>query len=223
MKLILLILLTLMFSLPAGAQNWALSFSSGPFVFGDFAENQTRIRPFSNGDSAFTHSLSAATRPGAVAGLERYWSPRLSIRLESTFTESPLAVKSGSGDDSVSLDIGDLSVTTFALPLVFRFNRGGDFRPLLFLGPAYVVYDINQKQGSGVVPLFTGARGEAGGIGGAGLEWWWSNRFGLRAAISDIVTESPLERSDFQGPVPDTLEIKTAHNLHTTVGLAYRF
>lgn len=55
----------------------------------------------------------------------------------------------------MSLDIGDLSVTTFALPVVYRFNSGGDLRPLLYLGPAYVIYDINRKSQSGVVPLFT--------------------------------------------------------------------
>ena len=95
-------------------------------------------------------------------------STAILVRLEATFTESHLAVRSGSDDDAVSLDIADLAATTFALPLVLRFNRGGTFRPLIYAGPAYVIYDITPQLESQPVPIFSGPRKKGGWIGGAG-------------------------------------------------------
>ena len=205
------------------AQNWSMSAASGPFVFGDFAETTERLRPPSGGESTeVVHTLSAKTRAGALVGVERHFNDRLSLRLEGSFVEAPLGIKTGS-DDTIALDIADLSVTTLALPFVFRFNRGGSFRPLLFAGPAMAMYELEPNVVTGLVPLFTGTREKWGVIAGGGLEWWWDERFGVRGSISDLLTESPLERSDFTGPTPSTLKIRDVHNLHSSVGIAVRF
>lgn len=208
---------------PLLAQDWAVSAAAGPFVFGDFAETKERIRLPGGGEgSEVTHTLSADTRAGFAFGIERSFNQRLSLRLEGTFTEAPLSIKGGPDNDAVSLDIADLSVTTFALPFVFRINRGGRLRPFVFAGPALAMYEMQPNTLTGLVPLFSGTREKWGVVAGGGLEWWWSNRFGVRGSISDLLTESPLERSDFTGP-PSSLEIKDVHNLHSNVGIALRF
>jgi hypothetical protein len=204
----------------AYAQQWSASIASGPFVFGDFAETVEFIGPL---PSRIEHSLTGDTNVGVAAGLERYFNQRFSLRLEATFTKSHLAVRSGSDEDTVSLDIADLDATTLALPFVFRFNSGGTFRPLIYAGPAYVIYDITPQLINEAVPIFSGSRKKGGWIGGGGLEWWWSDRFGARGTISDILTDSPLKRSDFPGPTPSSLEIKDVHNLHGTAGVVLRF
>lgn len=204
----------------AFAQQWSASIGAGPFIFGDFAETVEFIGP---GPTRIEHSLTGDTNAGIAVGLERYFNQRFSVRLEATFTQSHLAVRSGSDDDAVSLDIADLDATTFALPFLLRFNRGGTFRPLLYAGPAYVIYDITPQLLAQPVPIFSGPRKKGGWIGGAGVEWWWSDRFGARGTVSDILTESPLERTDFPGPVPTSLEIKDVHNLHGTAGIVLRF
>lgn len=208
-------------SLPA--QTWSASLATGPFVFGDFAETEERLGLPGGNTEVVVHTLSADTRAGAAAGIERHFNDRLSLRFDATWTEAPLAVKTGGGDDAVSIDIADLRVITFALPLVFRFNSGGSFRPLIYLGPALAMYDVDPNVASGVVPIFRGRREKWGGIAGAGLEWWWNEDFGLRGSVSDLITPSPLERSDFTGPTPGSLEIRDVQNIHTTVGIAYRW
>src|SRR5688572_9527268 len=204
----------------AYAQNWSASVGAGPFVFGDFAETVEFIGP---APTRIEHSLTGDTNAGIAVGLERSFNQRFSVRLEATFTQSHLAVRSGSDDDAVSLDIADLDATTFALPFVLRFNRGGTFRPLTYAGPAYVICDISLPLESQPVPIFSGPRKKGGWIGGAGLEWWWSDRFGARGTISDILTDSPLKRTDFPGPTPSSLEIKEVHNLQGIAGIVLRF
>lgn len=69
------ILLTLFFvsisSIPhALADGWSVGAGTGPFVFGYFVERSTRIVT-DGGQSTSRTRLSAATRPGGAADVER--------------------------------------------------------------------------------------------------------------------------------------------------------
>lgn len=211
--------------LPASseAQQWAVGVASGPFVFGNFAESQARI---SNQLETIKveYALSADTSAGLVVGVERFFNDRLSIRLEGTAVRAPLALKSAREDeDATRIGLGDMDGFTLALPVTFRFNRGGRFRPFLAAGPAGAAYDFKPEQNTRSVPLFDGTRIRAGAIAGAGVEWWINNRWLIRGEVSDILTKSPLKLSDFSGPPPPQAEISTPNNIHTTVGASYRF
>jgi opacity protein-like surface antigen len=202
------------------AQDWAVGIGTGPFVFGDLA---SRTATISNGESTVkTESiLSADTRVGVVGDVERFFNDRLSARLEGTFTRSPLSVKSRSGDsNTVRLNVGDLNVSTYALSLVYRFNRTGTFRPYVMAGPAYVLYDISRDDSTGAIPVFEGARGRWAVNAGGGLEWWLSRNLAVRGELADIYSESPLEQSDFPTGKVTT---ERPHHVHTSIGATWRF
>lgn len=224
------ILLTLLLAaLPSTAlgQEWIGSVASGPFVFGDFAERKATI---DLGDDSVdvTTTLSADTRPGLMLDVERLLNDRFAIRLEGTATRAPMSAKTLSDDDDpsgdgVTIEIGDLDVLSIAAAAVFRFNRGGSLRPYLLGGPAWVTYKMDDEDKTGVEPLFDGRRSRIGALVGAGVEWWWRPRLAIRAELADIYTESPLERSDFRGTPSSKLQIDNTHNVHTNIGLRYRF
>lgn len=204
---------------PLLAQDWSLGVSTGPFVFGHFAERKIRVGT-EIGSSVTTITTSAATRPGLSVDLEHVLTPALSVRLGGTFTEAPLSVRSRRGDNSVSLDAGKIDVGTFALPLIWNINRSGAFRFHLGAGPAYALYHIRRQTGG--TPLFEGTRPRWGAVAQGGVAFQWSHRFAVEGAISDVVTSSPLNRDDFPaGSVG--LDIPRPNNIHTTVGVRYRF
>ena len=213
-------LLALLLTLPATAQNWSIGVRSGAFVFGDFVER--RLRPIASGpaDEPVIYTLSAATRPGLAVDFERRLGERWSVRLEGTFTSSPLTfeVNQSEGTDIRS---GDVDVTTFTVPLVFRINRGGTFRVHLMAGPAYAIYRFNPPSETPVVVFGSTARNEWGAMAGAGVVWHLSERFGVEGSLSDIVTTSPFAgtgEEDLPG-----VDIPRPHNVHTTLGVRYRF
>lgn len=218
-KLTSLILL-LVVAAPAMAQNWSLGVHSGPFIFGDLAKRSLRsVTDQPSGLS--TAVLSADTRAGLSVDLERRLADRWALRAEGTFTRAPIAVNRGGGD-GVRLDAGDLDVATFSLPLVFRINPRGSFRVHLMAGPAFARYEIDgQPNFAGSIPVFEGSRNRWGAVAGGGVAWWWSERFAVEGNFSDIVTESPFERSDF--PNVPGFEIPRPHNVHTTVGVRWSF
>lgn len=204
---------------PLQAQDWSIGVGTGPFVFGDFAER--RIRVGTPGSSSVTSiTISAATRPGLSVDVERMLSSSFSVRLGGTFTESPVTLRSRQGDNSVSTDAGKIDVGTFALPLIWNINRGGTFRFHLGAGPAYALYHIRRRAGEAA--LFKGTRPRWGAVAQGGVAWQWSRRFAVEGEISDVVTSSILERSDFP---PDSagIDIPKPHNVHTTIGVRYRF
>jgi opacity protein-like surface antigen len=209
--------LTLLFAAtPLAAQNWSAGVATGPFVFGKFTERTSRIGTETS-TATTTTRLTAAPRPGIVVDLERSFTDHWAVRLEGTFTESKLRLRNKSGE-GVSLDAGKLDVTTWVVPIVFNFNRHGAFRVHIFGGPAYATYKIRNSGTQG----FTGSRSRTGGAAGAGVQWWMSDDFAVEGNIQDIVTDSPFERSDF--PVSTTgLKISDPHNVHTTIGVRYRF
>lgn len=220
-------LILLLAAVPSQAQEWSLGVATGPFVFGDFAEHEAAIAVGDHQEKVRT-TLSADTRPGLLIDVERNWNDRFSVRLESTAARAPMSAKSLSSDDDpsgegVSLEVGTMDVLTFALAAVWRFNRDGAFRPYLLAGPAFALYRMDEDEDSGAEPLYRGTRGEAGVIGGAGLEWWWRPRVGVKVELADIFTRSPLRRGDFAGGPSSRLEIESPHNVHTSVGVRYRF
>jgi hypothetical protein len=213
--------LLLALSLPLGAQDWSIGVASGPFVFGDFLER--RIRPTSNGEpqEPVTMVLSAATRPGLLVDIERNLGRRWAVRAEGTFTRSPLSVKE-KGSDGFAVDAGDLDVTTVMVPIVFRINPRGSFRFHVHGGPAYAMYRSHARANAvGMVPLFRGTRSKFGGAFGGGVGWWVSERFAIEGNVTDIITSSPFEEDE----LPDTpgIHVPRPHNVHTTVGLRWRF
>jgi hypothetical protein len=223
-KLVLLAAVLSAFSVPLLADNWLIGGGSGAFVFGDFAESE-RVLGTPEQVIRVKSSLSAATRPGARLDIERLFNDRFSLRAETTFTRTKLAVKTttrGREEEGVSLDVGHLNVTTIGLPVVWRVNRG-TFRVQLYAGPAYAIYDMDRDVESGEVPLFNESRGRIGAVAGAGLEWWLNRRWAIRGTLSDIYTDSPLERTDFERTPPPNLEIGNTHNVQTLVGAVYRF
>lgn len=210
----------LAFPLSAAAQNWSLGVHSGPFVFGDFVERT--VRPAAGGPGqSMTLTLSAATRAGLAVDLEHSFAPRWAVRLEGTFTHAPLAVEEDGDDDGVALDAGKVDVSTFMLPLVFRVNPRGAFRIHLMGGPAYAVYRMSgTHNAAGITPLDE-TRGEFGLAGGAGVAWMMSDRLAIEGNLSDVVTSSPFNREDF--PAGPGWSIPRPHNVHTTVGVRFRF
>jgi opacity protein-like surface antigen len=222
MKKSLLYLLPLLISaLPLAAQEWSVSAGSGAFVFGDFMERTLAIAPPENpGSDRQTLTLTAATRAGLLVDLERNLGDRWALRLEGTFTRAPLSL--GDSDDGFELDAGRMNVTTVALPIVYRINRGGAFRFFLKGGPAHAMYRL-ERDGSTSRPIFDETRSRWGLVGGAGVEWHLSDRFALEGQISDTVTSSPFEREDFVGADDPRLDIPRPHNVHTSVGVRWRF
>lgn len=212
--------LLLAMTLSATAQEWSIGVHSGAFVFGDFVERRTR--PSTGGGSSGTNivTLSAATRAGLSIDLERELAERWALRLEGTFTRSPLAVKS-EDDDEFALDAGEVDIATFTVPLVFRINPRGSFRFHLMAGPAYAVYRITgTPNASGITPLDL-TRNEWGLLAGGGVAWWTSDRFAIEGNFSDVVTSSPFDREDF--PPGPGWSIEEPHNVHTTAGVRWRF
>jgi hypothetical protein len=207
-------------TLPVAAQNWSIGVGTGPFVFGDFVER--KVRPSVGGTPAgtVTMSLSAETRAGLTVDVQRDFSERWGLRLEGTFTRAPLNIKE-EGDDAITLDAGELDVSTFTLPLVFRINPRGSFRFHVMGGPAYAVYRFNPNEGASGVSVFTDTRAEWGLALGGGVGWWISDRFAIEGNLSDVVTSSPFNRDDY--PDVPGYTIPRPHNVHTTVGARWRF
>jgi len=207
-------------ALPSFAENWSIGGAIGPFVFGRFAERTVVINT-ETGTGKTTSRLSAATRPGAAADIERDFNHWLALRLEAAWTHSKLRLKSSGGGTGVTIDSGRVNVTTLVVPVVVRLNRGS-IRFHLMGGPAYALYNVHRRTGAGSVPLFEGTRGRWGGAGGVGVEWRWSKRFGIEGQIMDIVTGSPLRREDIAA-TNIGVHIPKPQNGHTTVGIRYRF
>ena len=219
-NVLLQIAVLLAFAAPLTAQKWSIGVHSGAYVFGDFVER--RVRPASSGETTgtVTSTLSAATRAGLAVDIEHELADRWALRLEGTFTSAPLAVEE-EGSDGFALEAGEVDVSTFTLPLVFRINPRGALRFHIMGGPAYALYRVRGIQNvSGIRPLDE-TSGEFGLMGGAGAAWWLGEQLAVEGTISDVVTSSPFDREDFgQGP---GWSIPRPHNVHTTIGVRWRF
>lgn len=207
-------------AVPATAQNWSLGVRSGAFVFGDFIERRVQVAGGDASAEPTTLTLSAATRPGLAVDLERRLADRWAIRAEGTFTNAPLTVKDTS-ESGTSLRAGEVDVTTLTLPLVFRINTGGSFRFHILGGPAYAMYKFEPPTRSAGIPIAGVTKSEFGLILGGGVTWHVSERFGIEGAISDVATTSPFDDAEVEDLPGFT--IPKPHNVHTTVGIRYRF
>lgn len=202
------------------AQQWSIGGGVGAFTFGNFSERTERIG-HEDGSASTTIKLSAKTRPGVTVDLARDFSDSFGFRIQGTWVDAPIAVKNGGGD-GVELEGNKVDVTTLSLPFVWTINPRGSFRFHVLAGPAYAMYHLKRSASSiDDQALFSGTRNRFGVIGGAGVDWWWSSRFAVEGEISDVVTSSPIERADYQGL--RGVDIPRPHNVHTTVGLRYRF
>ncbi len=220
MKNLAVFALALVFAVPAVAQDWSVGVASGPFVFGDFLERTVRIGTGDGPGSDQTLVLSAATRAGLAVDVERRLNDRFAVRLEGTFTNAPLRLGQA-GNEGNELDAGDLDVTTFMLPVVFRINRNGAFRFHIMAGPALAFYRGNAPEGQGGEPLFEETQSEWGAAFGGGVGWWISDRVAIEANLTDIITTSPFNREDFSST--QSVHIPKPHNVHTTLGVRWRF
>jgi opacity protein-like surface antigen len=206
---------------PLAAQNWSIGAGTGPFVFGDFLERTVRIGNGEGPGGRQTLVLSAGTRAGLAVDLERRLGDRWAIRLEGAFTRAPLRLEqAGTGGDGAELDQGDLDVTTVMLPVVFRINPNGAFRFHLMGGPAVAFYRGHTTD-TGTEAIFEEAQTETGVAFGGGVAWWMSDRFAIEGNLTDITTGSPFEREDFASTT--RVDIKRPHNVHTTVGIRWKF
>jgi opacity protein-like surface antigen len=215
-------LLFLLFWATSGAaQDWSAGVATGPFVFGDFARRTMFIGVEGTAERQ-TATLSAATRAGLLVDIERSLGDRFAIRAEATFTRSPLAIKSSDGDDEFELESGDMDVGTFMLPLVVCINRNGALRFHVMGGPAYAGYRVvPRREAAGPIRVFRGTRASWGWAVGGGVAWQWSDRVAVEGQLTDITTDSPFRDEDQAGL--GRFETKRTHNVHTTVGLRYRF
>lgn len=221
-KILPSLLLLLASTPPAHAEGWSIGVGTGPFVFGTFVERTTRIITDA-GSGSTTSKLSAATRPGGSADLQYDFNDRLGFRVDAAWTRAPMKVKS-TGSQGVSFDAGHANITTFSAPFIINLNTHGAFRLHLAAGPAYALYDMKaQRAGGTTLSLFDGSRGRWGGMAGAGLAWWMSDRFAIEGEADDVVTASPFRRSDFPTSTLGGLKIPKTHNVHSTVGIRYRF
>ncbi|HWW62488.1 MAG TPA: outer membrane beta-barrel protein [Thermoanaerobaculia bacterium] len=213
------LLAAFLFAIPVAAQDWSVGVATGPFIFGDFAERTLRVGTPEGGSTTSTDTLSAGTRAGLAVDIEHRLSERLSFRVEGTFTEAPLAL----GDGQFELEAGDLDVGTFTLPLVFHINPHGSFRFHVLAGPAYALYHIDARENANdQPPIFEGTRGRWGYAAGVGLAWHINERFAIEAGVTDLVTQSPIQRSDFGGSL-QTIDIPQTQNVHSTIGLRVKF
>jgi hypothetical protein len=222
MKKLTFAALLLASALPLAAQNWSFGASAGPFVFGDFYER--RLRPGNEQGPAGSQilTLSAATRGGLALDLERSLSDRWAIRAEGTFTRAPLAIRDAGDSDGFEIDAGEMDVSTFMLPLVFRLNPRGTFRFHVLAGPALAAYRLEGRDNaSGAEPAFEGTQLEWGVAFGGGVAWWVSERFAIEANLTDTVTTSPIDEEAF-ADTPGT-DIRNPHNAHGTLGVRWRF
>jgi hypothetical protein len=220
-KKVLLPLVFATVALPSHAQSWSVGAGTGPFIFGRFVDRNLNLGT-ELGSAKNTLTVSAAPRPGVVLGVERDLNGWLALRLDGSFTHSKLRVRGRGASNGVNLDAGTINVTTLALPLAINFNRHGAFRFSIFGGPARALYDIHRRAASGQNETFAGSRRRWGGEGGADVDWWLGPRFAIEGEISDTITSSPFKRSDY---APNTVgvQIPKPQNVHTTVGIRYRF
>lgn len=205
----------------ASAQQWSVGVGSGAFVFGDFVRRSLRAGTEQPGGSVSELKLTARTRPGLAADIERtFGSGRLGLRLAGSFTETKLAVRD-EGGSTIGVDAGRLDITTLMLPLVVRINPHGTFRFHLSGGPAYAMYHVRRRAtGPTGISVFEGTRNRVGAMAGAGIDWWLGDRFALEGEILDIETSSPFQRSDFAGSA--FVQIPRTRNVHTTVGVRWK-
>lgn len=168
--------------------------------------------------------LSAKTRPGLAVDIEHDFAPRFAIRIEGTFTHAPLAIKATGETGGAPVGSGGLNVGTAMVPVVVRINPNGAFRFHVMGGPAYAVYHITRNADENTaLPPFTGTRGRWGGAFGGGVAWSWTRTFAVEGQITDIDTASPFERRDFPETPFSKVKIPRTRNVHTTVGIRYRF
>lgn len=219
-KKLTITLMLLVCTLPATAQNWSIGVRTGAFVFGDFVERHVKPVASDPAVEPVTLTLSAATRAGLAVDLERRLADRWALRLEGTFTHSPLTLEDSS-EEGTNIRSGELDVTTFTVPLVFRINPNGSFRFILFGGPALAVYKFEPPPRTSGIPVAETTRNEFGAMAGGGVTWQIAERFGIEGTISDIVTTSPFDRGDL--PSGPGFDVPKPHNVHTTVGIRYRF
>lgn len=208
-------------ALPAAAQSWSFGLGAGPFIFGKFLQ---RTQHISNGETSVTttSTLSAATRAGFAMDIGHDVGSRWGWRAEATYVEAPLRLKPSSGGGGVNIDAGRLRVTTLVVPLVLNFNTHGAFRFDLFGGPAYAMYTLHSSSSTTAsAQPFEGTRNRWGFAAGGGIDWWVTDRFAAEGRIEDTVTGSPVERSDVSSP--GSVHILKPQNVHTTVGIRYRF
>ena len=215
--------LAIVIALPAAAQQWSFGVAGGPFAFGDFVERRLRPTTGSGPSGDTTLVTTAGTRAGVAVDLERKLTHRFAVRFEGTFTRAPLAVEvNDSSDEPTELEGGDLDVSTFMVPLVFRINRAGAFRFHLLAGPAMAIYRARARANvDGAKPAFEGTQQEWGVAAGGGVGWWLSDRFAIEANITDTLTSSPFEREQF--PDVPGIDIPRPHNVHTTLGVRMTF
>ena len=205
----------------AHAENWSLGAETGPFIFGHFVERSATIN---NGTSSATTRtrLSAETRVGAGGDIEYDFNRRFAIRLQGTWVQAPLRIKSKSGDQGTSIDAGHLNMTTFVLPLVIRINPSSRLRLDVSGGPAYALYNVHRRDVTGSsLSFFQGTREQWGGAGAVGAEWWWRRNFAFQWQAQYIVTSSPFRKQDFASQ--QGIHIPKPRNGHTTIGIRYRF
>ena len=214
--------LLLAFALPSAAQNWSFGAATGPFVFGDFYERTVRIGTGQGPVSETTLVLSAGTRAGLALDLERNLGSRWAIRAEGTFTRAKLTLEQGSSSgNGAELDAGELDVATFMLPIVYRINPNGSLRFHVLAGPAMAIYRGDAPASSSGSAVLDGTQKEWGLAYGGGVGWWISDRFAIEGNLTDTTTSSPFERADF--PSSTGLDIPRTHNVHTTIGVRWKF
>lgn len=209
-------------TLPLAAQNWSVGAGSGAFIFGDFVER--RLRPTTGetpAGGAMTLTLSAATRAGLAVDVQHDFAPRWGVRLEGTFANAPLAVKEKGTDDETPTKAGEMDVTTVMLPLVFHINPRGALRFHIMGGPAYAMYRVKGRANASGIAVLDETRNEWGFAAGAGAAWWLSDRFAIEGNAVDISTSSPFDREDF--PDVPGFKIPRPHNVHTTLGVRWKF
>lgn len=218
-KKLAVLALALATALPLAAQDWSFGVATGPFVFGDFLERTVRIGNGEDPGGEQKLTLSAGTRAGLAVDLERRLGDRWAIRAEGTFTRAPLRLSTAGGDGS-ELKQGDLDVVTVMVPIVFRVNRNGALRFHVMAGPAMAFYRGHTTDRRDEA-LFEEAQNEFGVAFGGGAGWWLSDRFAIEGNLTDIYTSSPFHEEDFASTV--RVDITNPHNVHTTIGVRWRF
>ncbi len=163
MKKLPFLAFVLLSTFPLAAQNWSVGVGAGPFVFGDFLERRVRIGTGEGTTGVTTLVLSPLRGRGRWSIWSAAINDRWAVRLEGSFTNAPLRLEqSGANGNGSDLDSGDLDVSTFVLPVVFRINRSGAFRFHVMAGPALALYRGDAPGGVSSQPLFEGTQNQWG-------------------------------------------------------------
>ena len=142
----------------------------------EFTPNQTRFSP------------RFAAGGGVGAGINWFFSDRVSLEAKAAALESHVRVRINGSDYVAIADLGNSQIYPITAVLQWHMNEHGAIRPYVGAGGAYTILRDIDKSGAG----FSGIhfKDPFGVVLAAGLEWRLSSKWGLNGDLRYIPLES---------------------------------